>query len=402
MPDIVTGQRTSYQDSGSLKQNIAPRLDFLEPMDTPFLNYIGFMSSAEGGATAGGNSLSFACTQTQHTWMNDELIPSVSEVRSAYTSGGAAIAIPDGETERFDVGDIVMIGESYWLVTGTDHPNNEIDVTTISGDANHAAGEKVYIIGNAQTEGTAASTLTGRTTDFGSNTNFTQIFMGKIDMNGTEQSVERHGLDMDPYEYQVDKKLKELAIQLERAAIYGIRNSSYPASNATRRRMGGLAYFVRDDATAQANGLSVDAGGDDLDEEYLDDVLQALWDQGATPDTIWVPMRQKRKINHFITPHVRVGRDESIAGVLVGQYQSDNGMLNVVVNRYLKPDDVIITTSEYLGMGPLAGNGNSRAFFVERLPKDGDYDRSQIIGEYTMEVRNNSKAHAWIKGLSTA
>jgi len=104
----------------------------------------------------------------------------------------------------------------------------------------------------------------------------------------------------------------------------------------------------------------------------------------ADPDTIFVGLHQKRVISSFLQPQVRVGREESIFGSIVGEYLSDTGVITVVLDRHLKPSDAVITTREYLGVGPLSGNNNSRAMFVEELPKDGDYERSMITGEYTI------------------
>lgn len=391
---LNTGRRNTFSDSTGIKDNISERLDFITPTDLPFLNYLGYMSDA-GGALAGSDTLSFDCIQPRHTWLNDDLVPSVAVVGTAYTSGDATLVVGTDQGARFDVDDIVMCGDTYWIVTSV--TTDTLTVTDFLGDASHAVDEVIYLIGNARVEGTAASVITARTTDFGSTENFTQIFMAKVDMAGSEESTERWGVD-NPYEYQVNKRLKELAIQLERGALYGSRNSVYPTTNATARRMGGLAYFVRDNASA----IVEDAGGDDFDEIRLNDVLQEVWEAGGAPDTLMVPGRQKRLINSWIVPAVRVERTESTVGVIVGEYVSDFGTLSVVLNRWMKPTDAIITTKEYLGIGPLKGNGKSRSFFREALPKDGDYERDQLIGEYTMEVRNAEKAHAWIENLSVS
>lgn len=405
---INTGVRTSFTDrTNTVKDNIDDRLDFLTPTELPFLNYLGFMSDA-GGATGGANSLSFPCTQQRHNWLNDDLIPSVSLVATAYTAAGGSLVITTGEGGRFDDEDVIMVAPGgananhavmYALVT-----NVTTDTLTISElestGVNCAVGDIVYLLGNARVEGTAASVITARTVDFGSTENFTQIFMAKVDIAGSDQSTERWGMREDPVDYQVTKRLKELAIQLERVALYSIRNATYPSTNSTRHYMGGLAYFIRDNATNQTNGLSADAAGADLDEVLLNNVLEDVWDQGGMPDTIMVSARQKRMIDSFLVPSVRTTRTEGTAGVIVGAYESNFGTLDVVLNRWIDPSDLIICTREYLGLGPLAGNGNSRAFFAEDLPKDGDYERKQIIGEYTMEVRNNTKAHGWIRNLS--
>lgn len=392
---LNTGQRTSYADRSSVKDNIADRLDFMTPLDTPMLSYLGFMKDA-GGAASGANSLSFPCTQTRHTWLNDDLVPSTSALAAAYSAAGGSITVTTDHGARFDDDDVIMIGLSRYLVTNVSV--DTLTISIISDDAAHASGDVVYGLGNARLEGTEASAITARTTDFGSTENFTQIFMGKVDMSGTEQATEYWGINGDPYEYQVNKRLKEQAIQLERSCIYSERSATYPTTNATRRFMGGLSYYIRDDASANVT----DANGQDLDEILINDMLQNIWEDGGMPDTIFVNMRQKRMLNSFLEPMVRVDRTETIYGTLVGTFHSDAGDLDVVINRHLKPDDLIILTREFIGIGPLSGNGNDRSFFVEKLPRSGDSDQSMMIGEYTMEVRNNTKAHGWIHDLSTA
>ena len=253
-------------------------------------------------------------------------------------------------------------------------------------------------MGNARTEGVAASDIESRTTDFGSTENYTQIYEAVVRLTGTETSTERWGIAGDPFDYQMNKRLEELGIQLEKNAIYGRRNTSYPSTNSTARRMGGLSEFIRNGTDTNV----LDAAGADLDEPMLNDLLEDIWEDGGKPDVIMVNMRQKRMMDSFLNPYVRVARDEGMAGILVGAYDSNVGTLDVVLNRWMLPGDLIILTREFIGIGPLEGNGNNRAFFTFDLPVDGDYKRAMIVGEYTMEVRNATKAHGWYHSLSTA
>lgn len=395
MVTVNTGQRTSYADSASKRDNIDERLDILTPTDTPFLSYLGWMKDA-GGATSGVNTLKFECTQPIHQWFNDDLIPGIATLDSAYTAASGSLVVGSGEGARFDTDDILMVGETYFQVASIS--TDTLTVTALSegaGDANQAAGSTVYLLSNARKEGGKASELVSRHTDFGSTQNFTQIFQRKVELTGTEQATERYGVGEDPFEYQMDKRLKELALEMERVAIYNVRNTTYPSTNSGKRRMGGFAYYTRDDA----NAVVQNAAGETIDETMLGDILQTIWSRGGMPDTLMVPMKQKRAISSFILPAVRVQRTESIYGTIVGEYVSDAGSLNVVVNRHLKDSDALVFTSSMIGIGPLTGNGMNRGFFIEDMPKDGDYLHKLITGEYTMEVRNNTKAHAWIKNL---
>jgi hypothetical protein len=131
------------------------------------------------------------------------------------------------------------------------------------------------------------------------------------------------------------------------------------------------------------------------------DNLQDIWNDGGKPDTILVNATQKRVLSSFASPYVRTDRQESALGVVVGTYESEFGDLDIVLDRYVQPSDLIVLSREFIGIGALKGNGNDRSFFTTPVPVDGDRQTATITGEYTMEVRNADKAHGWIYGLST-
>jgi hypothetical protein len=161
--------------------------------------------------------------------------------------------------------------------------------------------------------------------------------------------------------------------------------------------MGGLAEVIRYNSGAVRHN----ADSNVLTEKMLVDQLETIWELGGKPNMIMVGSRQQRRISSWAAPYVRTTRNENAVGVIVNQYESDFGTIDIVMNRHVNPSDLIILTSDYVGIGPLAGNGNSRAFFVTPIPVDGDRRKAAVTGEYTMEVRNATRAHGWIYGLST-
>lgn len=411
MPTVLqetasTGSRNIYSNASAsgptpMKQDISDVIDAIDPRDIPLLSVLGF--GAEASASAGADSLRFPCIQPVHSWLNDELIPSVSLVVSS--SGGppvTSVVVTAGEGEYFDgtanAEDIIMIENGHYKITSISNDTLTVAALDSTSPAAPAVGATIYIIGNASREGILSTELTFEHTVTTQTDNYTQIFSDYVSVSGSWQSTEQYGVD-NPFDREVDKKIKETVIKLERAAHYGRRSSSVPTSNATPfRRMGGLWYFLRGVSGTNAT----DAGGGSLTESRLLDMLQDIWTDGGKPDTIWVGARQKRAINNFILPFVQTSRTESTAGVIVGRYESDFGDVKVVLDRYLKPDDVVITTDEYLGIGPLKGNGRSRALSIEDMPKRGDLTEAFIVGEYTMEVRNNQRAHGWLYNLASS
>jgi hypothetical protein len=65
--------------------------------------------------------------------------------------------------------------------------------------------------------------------------------------------------------------------------------------------------------------------------------------------------------------------------------------LQVIVDRWVPTDVAVVIDSSKVKVLPL----RTRAFFLEKLGKTGDSNDWQIIGEYTMEVRNAAQAHAY-------
>ena len=76
-------------------------------------------------------------------------------------------------------------------------------------------------------------------------------------------------------------------------------------------------------------------------------------------------------------------------------YESDFGVCKVVLSRWVPTGSVLLLDSSRLEVMPLAG----RSFHFKPLAAAGDRETGQIIGEYTLELRNEN-AHAVISGLT--
>lgn len=412
MVDVNTGMRLIFDGSWTGKQNISEFIDMIDPRDIPLLAILGWGTEA-GTVNSGQDSLAFPCLNTTHTWQSDELIPSQGVLTSGYTSGGGTLTIGTTAELYWKVGDQILIDDVHYEVTVL-NGNGTIDVVVVDGssDADHDNGSRWDNLGTLRTDGeefaspqgtTGSGTLTqvalrNLSTDLVTVSNYTQIFQDIVSVSGTTEAVEKFGITNE-FEREFAKRFEEVVIRLERAAHYGLANS-LPANNTDRttvRRMGGLFSFIRNDGDANVT----DGSGDLLTELTLNNLLENIWDDGGKPDTILVGATQKRVLDNFATPFVRTERTEDTIGVVVATYESTFGTLNIVLDRYVKPADLIILQTEYIGIGALKGNGNDRSFFVQDVPTRGDMQEAAITGEYTMEVRNATRAHGWIHDLST-
>jgi hypothetical protein len=397
-PSVNSGMRTIFDGSYTIKLNISDFIDAIDPRETPLLALLGWGSEA-GTVSAGADSLAFPCISPTHTWLNDELIPASGTLTAGYTSGGGTLTVGTTQVNYIKATDQLMVDDTHYLVTSINAGAGTVAVSVLDGssDADHANGATWRNLGTVRLDG-EAFTSTYLSTDLSSTSNYTQIFHEAVSVSGTSEATEKYGIT-DEFDREFAKKFQEVVIRMEQAAHYGLANS-LPAANATRtdvRRMGGLYSFIRADANANVTN----AAGAQLTEIMLVNMLEDIWTDGGKPDLILVGAKQKRIISSFMTPYVRVDRNIDTAGVVIGQYESDFGTLDIALDRYMRPDDLVIVTKDMLGIGPLKGNGNDRSFFVTPVPVSGDSRQAAITGEYTMEVRNSTRAHGWIYGLST-
>ena len=399
----VGGMRTIFDSAYTQKLNVSDFIDAIDPRDIPLLSMLG-MGSEAGTAVAGADSLAFPCLNPTHTWQSDSLIPSQATLTGADSSDPyTTLEVGTTAINYFSPGDLVELNGAYGEVKTINTSAGTMVFEAVEGSATPAAnavGDVAYNLGSMRNDGDVFST-TYATTDLTSASNYTQIFHDAVSVSGTSEATEKYGITNE-FDREFAKKFQEIVIKLERAAHYGLANAlpatGGPGTDKTNnRRMGGLFSYIRNDATANLK----DAASAKLTEKLLVDCLQDIWDDGGNPDTILVNATQKRQLSSFASPYVRTDRMESALGVIVGTYESEFGSLDIVLDRYVKPADLLILSREYIGIGALKGNGNDRSFFTTPVPVDGDRQIAAITGEYTMEVRNATKAHGWIHTLST-
>ncbi len=114
-------------------------------------------------------------------------------------------------------------------------------------------------------------------------------------------------------------------------------------------------------------------------------------------DTIVVSGFQKRRINSFMTAKRAFTAGSETFKDLVSVYESDFGVCRVVLSRWVPADTVLLLDSSRLDVLPLSG----RSFQFKKLASAGDSEVGQLVGEYTLEMRNEN-AHGLIRGLATA
>jgi hypothetical protein len=348
------------------KESVVDEILLLNPHQTPLLNMLGF---------------SQAVTQTSHQWFEDEMFADESTTAAAGLAADTAVSVVDAEPFRVD--HVIKIGEELLKVTaisGTSLTVTRGYAGTTAAD--FAAGVKVEVQFVEGVEG--ADARNARYKERKSVSNLTQIFDDSIEVSGTAQAVTQYGID-DIYAYEKQKKQLELALQLEKALINGIKYES-----GQIRQMQGLRSFVQSNVTAVNAALSADA---------VNNLAQDVYEAGGFANggdyKIIVPAKQKRAFSSLKEADIRLERADNTRGQKVDMFVSDFGQFEIAINNNLAADELLLVDANRAAIRPLVG----RDFFHKYMGEKGDFTTGTIVGEYTLEVQQE-KAHGRLKGLS--
>jgi hypothetical protein len=261
---------------------------------------------------------------------------------------------------------------------------------------------------NALVEGADATDATvSPTTRIG---NYTQIVGKVIRVSGTLEAVDKAGRKSEKA-YQMAKAAAEMKRDIETIIT---ANQGQTAGNATTaRKMGSLLSYIK--TNSSVNGTSVtgvdpttigvstrtDGTTRTFTETLLKEVIQEVFVSGGTPTLAVMRPALKQKVSGFTgNAAYRVNTDNSVGNVTVvagaDLYQSDFGVLQLVPDRFMRSSDreVLVLDPEYAALAYL------RPFATKDLAVNGDSERSQIIAELTLEVRNEA-AHGIVADLNT-
>lgn len=335
-----------------------------------------------------GIDYSMPVTQTKHEWDEDTLNPvTVTYSAASLNISATAFILAAAATGRITAGTLLkdQLSGKFEVLQVTAVSGTSATVTRgygASSGETHAASAVYDIIANPRPQGMAcpADESVARTRPY----NYTQIFSKGVNLTGTALAIQHNGIGAED-SYQVDMRMRELLRELDRTVIMGIRS----ASNVTATvygTMGGIIDFVKHASSGNTNSTA-----ETLTPSVVNAMAKQIYDDGGTPDILVVGGTQKQKISAFDQEFRRSSMDANRAGFTVEEFVTDLGVnLRVVVDRWMPVDTALVLDSSRVKIKPLAG----RAFFIEKMAKTGDREQSQIVGEYTVEVKNAAKAHS--------
>ena len=258
---------------------------------------------------------------------------------------------------------------------------------------------------NALIEGADATSITVTpTVRIG---NFTQIVGKTVQVSGTLEAVDKAGRKSEKA-YQLAKASSEIKRDIE-AIITANQGQSNGSSGSSARVMGSLLSYIKTNTSKNPTattgvdpttiGVSTRTDGTTrtFTETLLKDVIAKVFVSGGTPAALFVSPAQKQVVSGFTglaAQRYQVPTNGQ-ATILAGAdlYQSDFGVLQIVPNRFMRTRDALILDPEYAALAYL------RPFQTNELAKSGDNDKTQILAELTLEVRNEA-AHGGVFDLS--
>ena len=261
------------------------------------------------------------------------------------------------------------------------------------------------VLTNYTVEGATASDATmSPTTRIG---NRTQIAQKTIKISGTLQSVDKAGRKSEKA-YQLAKASSEIKRDMETSLL-----SNQVAANgdsSTARKLGGLQAWLASNydggtsGVAGASGTTARTDGTNrtFTEAILQTVVKEVYASGGNPKVLMVNPAHKQLVSaftgiaaqRFMAPSNTPTTIVSAADV----YLSDFGAISIVPNRFMTSTNSCGETA-FIVDPDMAAVAYLRPFQTNELAVTGDNESTQLLAEYTLEVRNEA-AHGILADLT--
>ena len=257
---------------------------------------------------------------------------------------------------------------------------------------------------NYAVEGDTASDATmSPTTRIG---NRTQISQKTVKISGTLEAVNKAGRKSEKA-YQLAKAASEIKRDME--AILLSNQVAANGNSTTARNLGGLQTWLASN-TSNGTGGSAGSGGTTArttgtDRAFtatlLNTVMQSAFTNGGSPTMLLVTPAQKVVASTFtgIATRYRDVPANQQAQIInaADVYVSDFGIIQIVPDRFIPNADNDDTA--FLLDTEMAAVAYLRPFQTNELAQVGDAELTQLLVEYTLEVKNEA-AHGIISDLT--
>jgi hypothetical protein len=235
--------------------------------------------------------------------------------------------------------------------------------------------------------------------------NYTQIVQKTIKISGTLESVDKAGRRSEKA-YQLAKASAEIKRDME--TIISANQGRDAGTSSSARKLGALLSWIKTNTSKGTSGtdpttIGVSTRSDgatrSFTETILKDVIQKVYTAGGTPKVLMVGAYQKQQVSAFAgiaaQRYMAPGNEPTTIIGAADVYMSDFGTVSVVPNRFMRTRDALVLDPDYAALAYL------RPFATNELARTGDSEKTQILAEFTLEVRNEA-AHGIAADLAVA
>jgi hypothetical protein len=217
--------------------------------------------------------------------------------------------------------------------------------------------------------------------------NYTQILSDTFRITATSDVVRTYGRAKETA-YQLAKTGEELKRDLEFAFV-GINNAAVAGAETVTAREMASALNMIDAGNVIAGGTAA------LTETMILNCHRATYDAGGEPEILMIKPADALIVAGFAAASGRQRdfKDSRTITNVVDLYISPWGELKVVINRFL------LSTVAFMYQPDMYKKCVLRPWTKESLAKDGDSNRTMVVGEFSLKHKN-FKAGGYVNAIT--
>jgi hypothetical protein len=202
--------------------------------------------------------------------------------------------------------------------------------------------------------------------------------------------------------FQLSERIRQLTIQVDRALVRGRRATATIGSD-TVTYTGGLRFFLD-----QAGAIKVDSAGA-LTLDKINSLNAEVVARGGMANTIAVGINQARVLTKLVSGNYSSQRlqdwsaDEGSLLSLPTDLPLVGNVNRIVIDTNLADDELIIYDAGKINIVPMAsGNADESGAWrtVDATQNGQDGERTRIIGDFAMEIRQSKTHMARMYGIT--
>lgn len=365
---------SSYDTIGltalTMTRDVSDLLELWANPDTPLMNRIAWGPESDGLAiewiTEFLGTGRFLCSGAVDLSGGTALVVAAADASEALCIADGTVLYVNDASDDVDAFLLVStIGTTTVTFAALGSPTCSIATT-----------DYVYIVGHFVNEGSDPQADTSRPRTVKTN-NFS-ILREDVNITGSQKNTGMYAVGND-MTHQISMRLLELQKNREKSLIFGKTQTRAASSMGLMQGCFGLL-----ESMTGTFGTAVDDATTDLTESAFNAMAAELWDNGGNPNVFVAGQSQIRKFTSWDQARVRTRPDAKLAGHFVTSYLTDTGATIELIPERKFPSNLafMLDTSKI----KLRAKKN-RKLIVEELSKNGDYDRIQILSEYSLEMR---------------